>query len=822
MSEPESDPRVQEAVAELQQYLSDTVSPLVVADSVELLLSCPVEVTAAGIHEWTTSQFAGRATAVPVSDFLFHAVRKLHLIGEFKLAPKERLDAFVEVLKTMLLEYCPVDDRELLITNLDRLGEVQTNVAAPVAVLHRQVGSQATLAATVSAPPPPDLGAIVQENRRLALLVDRLEKEAPARRSGRLAADKSPDELISQIYKTAASSSADGADLKRVGDDLRQRGLETSLEQALRALVRSLPGWVVPAPSPGQPAPVLRSSGTVEAMRKLVTLESDPQESARRFSELVKSAVEQLNEGSLGRAVATLDLAEQIIAEKRIDGAAAQTIRERAHEGIDQGRLRALAEDVAAQPALARILSFFPAFRPAELCAALQGEEKRERRRLLLALLEAHGMAAHAEVWKRLDDSVRTFGDGDAYFQRNLLHLLRRLPRPAELPWDDEIALVAKLSEPGRPLPLVKEAIANLGQIKHERAGSALETRLADFEAMALRSDSLYDARDLQTLLDRVVYGLARHGSPSAIRAVVEHGLKRQSQLGDTVARLGELAGMDLSVDEPSVAKLLAAVRAEAPARLFGLVLPKSPYALLKLIDLLSSTPSKAVREVFKDLIERFPDQPFAEAARKAMAELDVPRPSAPALPPATPTLSGDLDVFGLPTLLQSLAQSQATGVLTLKDQRGATLGAMVLSGGHLRACRAAHLRGDTAFYQIVERPISGTFVFAGSTESDGDASASLRSGPREILGLLLEGMRRYDELREAAGLVPDDATLQATARKPTRLADETDKAFLNAMWSKASAGASVAEIEASVPADSYRIRRQLAHWVVEGALEVK
>jgi hypothetical protein len=339
---------------------------------------------------------------------------------------------------------------------------------------------------------------------------------------------------------------------------------------------------------------------------------------------------------------------------------------------------------------------------------------------------------------------------------------------------------------------------------------------------MALRSDSLYDVRDLQTLLDRVVYGLARHGSPSAIRAVVEHGLKRQSQLGDTVARLGELAGMDLSVDEPSVAKLLAAVRAEAPARLFGLVLPKSPYALLKLIDLLSSTPSKAVREVFKDLIERFPDQPFAEAARKAMAELDVPRPSAPALPPATPTLSGDLDVFGLPTLLQSLAQSQATGVLTLKDQRGATLGAMVLSGGHLRACRAAHLRGDTAFYQIVERPISGTFVFAGSTESDGDASASLRSGPREILGLLLEGMRRYDELREAAGLVPDDATLQATARKPTRLADETDKAFLNAMWSKASAGASVAEIEASVPADSYRIRRQLAHWVVEGALEVK
>jgi hypothetical protein len=216
---------------------------------------------------------------------------------------------------------------------------------------------------------------------------------------------------------------------------------------------------------------------------------------------------------------------------------------------------------------------------------------------------------------------------------------------------------------------------------------------------------------------------------------VVEHGLKRQSQLGDTVARLGELAGMDLSGRRAVGREAGRRGAGRGAGRLFGLVLPKSPYALLKLIDLLSSTPTKAVREVFKDLVDRFPDQPFAEAARKAMAELDVPRPATPPLPPATPTLSGDLDVFGLPTLLQSLAQSQATGVLTLKDQHGATLGAMVLSGGHLRACRAAHLRGDTAFHQIVERPISGTFVFAGSTEAD---NVQRRCRTAEI-GLLLK-----------------------------------------------------------------------------------
>lgn len=815
MNELVADPRVREAVVEVQQYFSDALAPLVVADSVALLLGCPVELTAAAIHEWLTAQCRGKGTGVPVSDYLFHAIRKLQLIGEFKLAPKEQLDAFLATLKVAVMQYCPEDDREMLHTNLERLGEVQTNVAPPLAVIHRQAGSQGPMAASVSAP---QAQAITLENRRLALLVDRLEREVPSRQAGR-SSDRSPDELVSQILATAASGSASGAELKRVGEDLQKRGLETSMEQVLRALVRSLPGWVVPAPPPGQPGPAPRASGAVEAMRKIVTLDNDPQESARRFAELVKTAVEQLNEGSLGRTVATIDLAEQIIADKRIDGAAAQNIRERAHEGIDQGRLRTLAEDVASQAVLARILSFFPAFRPAELCVALQGEEKRERRRLLLALIEAHGGAARPEVWWRLEDSVRTFGDGDSFFQRNLLHLLRRLPRPADLPWDDEIAIVARLSEPGRPLPLVKEAIANLGQIKHEKTECALIARLADFEAMALRSDSLYDHREILTLLDRVVYGLARHATPTAIRSVVLHGLKKQPQLGDTLARLGELAGVDLSIDEPSVSKLLAAVQAEAPTRVFGFMLPKSSHGLLKLIDLLSATPSPRVRETLTELAERFPDQPFAAAAKKAVASFDVPREAMP--PPVAPTLSGDLDVFGLPTLLQSLAQSQATGVLALKDPHGTTLGAIVLSGGYLRACRAGHLRGDAAFYQILERPLSGTFVFTGSQEADSDASASLPSGPREVLGLLLEGMRRYDELRQSAALVPDDSHLRATGHKPTRLADENDKTLLNTLWAKAAAGATVAEMEAAVLADSYRIRRVLAHWVVEGALAV-
>jgi hypothetical protein len=85
---------------------------------------------------------------------------------------------------------------------------------------------------------------------------------------------------------------------------------------------------------------------------------------------------------------------------------------------------------------------------------------------------------------------------------------------------------------------------------------------------------------------------------------------------------------------------------------------------------------------------------------------------------------------------------------------------------------------------------------------------------------LLMEGIRRYDEFNQACTMVPDDIVLKATAIKPTPHEDESDPALVREVWMKASSGASVGAWESEIPTDAYRVRRLVAHWLEQGALQ--
>ncbi|HWZ86546.1 MAG TPA: hypothetical protein VN032_10115, partial [Thermoanaerobaculia bacterium] len=117
-------PELDEALIELQQYLSDAVAPLIVADSVQLLMKYPPDVVADAIRVWTGAQYRrGTAAAVPVSDYLYHTLKKIHMMAEFKLVPREPLEIYLAGLRPLILALCPVEDRAMLIENLGRLGE---------------------------------------------------------------------------------------------------------------------------------------------------------------------------------------------------------------------------------------------------------------------------------------------------------------------------------------------------------------------------------------------------------------------------------------------------------------------------------------------------------------------------------------------------------------------------------------------------------------------------------------------------------------------------------------------------------------------------
>src|SRR5262245_50594982 len=143
---------LEEAVLELQQYLSDSVPPLVVADAIQILMKYPPQAVMPTIRSWTAAQYRGQGSSVPVSDYLFHALKKIHMMGEFKLVAREPLAAYIETLKPVVLSLCPEEDREMLHENLGRLGETAgASTASQVQTIFRQEGSGTATTATASA-----------------------------------------------------------------------------------------------------------------------------------------------------------------------------------------------------------------------------------------------------------------------------------------------------------------------------------------------------------------------------------------------------------------------------------------------------------------------------------------------------------------------------------------------------------------------------------------------------------------------------------------------------------------------------------------------
>jgi uncharacterized protein DUF4388 len=216
------------------------------------------------------------------------------------------------------------------------------------------------------------------------------------------------------------------------------------------------------------------------------------------------------------------------------------------------------------------------------------------------------------------------------------------------------------------------------------------------------------------------------------------------------------------------------------------------------------------VRAALQDVVDKHPGQKFAAQAATVLASL-----GAAARPAESPGLSGDLELFGLPGLLQTLAQSQLTGILTLMTAEGKSEASMVLQHGRFRSARYGNLRGVDAVYQLFERPFPGTFAFVSRADVEEMAGGA---APEDVVGLLLEGVRRHDEFKRAAALAPDDLTLKPTSAAFTPLSDE-DPDFVHFVWSQAAKGLTARECESSIATDSYRIRRLLAHWVEEGAL---
>jgi len=821
MTAPSDDPELQEALHELQQYLSDRLAPLMVADSLGMLLSRPPQLVAAEIQAWISSQYQGSGAQVPVSDYLFHALRKIHVVGgDFHLIPEEALATYFQELKVLLLEFCPEEDRELLRTNLGRLGGAMAGPAHPVEVLHRQPGEQGGLASAPlaskapEAPPQALTAEMARGMRRFTLLLEQLARTPlPSGGPGATTPD-ARRELLSQAVAEAAQSASSGREMDQYLEKLRQTGVAAHTDQLFRALGDSLPGWSVPLPAGG----AATATGPAEAMYRIVALSPNYEEAARRFRDLVQAAVQQFNEGLLTRAATIFGVAARVVAEKKVGQAVADAVQHSSNDVLSPERLKKFAESPDRHALLRSVMAFYSRLTPEGLLREVREEERRDRRRLFLALLEVHGPSARAAATEALETSLSGGArEADPYFQRNLIYLLRQIPRPTEAPVEDEIDLVVQAAPVGGAALVLKEAIVALSRIHHDKSEVALVAYLRAFEGMALNPDtSAYDSTEVWALLDRTTSSLAALGTRGTLVAVLDHGLKTQPELGDTRMRLLDLGGHDLSRHPAIAAKLVATLKAELPKSVMGITLKKGVDALRPLVAALAGTPSAEVRAVLADVSNRYSGDAFGQAAAKA---LTAQRDAAGTRPAAAASLSGDLDLFGLPNLMQNLAENRASGVLTLFTADGTVASILVLDHGRVRSCQTGALQGKEAFYQLCERPFPGTFALATHREAGGAKAAE---AALEIVPLVLEGLRRHDELRQAVALVGDEVRLKGTGKVPTPLPDETSAALVETLWKMALDGRGARECESAVAVDAYRSRRLLAHWVEEGAAAVR
>lgn len=817
-----SDPTVtsesaRQAFGELQRYLADEIPPLTAAEAAEVVVRLPAKYGAEIVRRWVETQLTAPDRVASVSGYVFHAVKKFHHLSEVGVVDRGTMDRYVTELSRAVVRMVPEREQTELRLKLSRITEVETTLSSRVTVLNRVSVAGETPERVGDLPeggggPRPAARAT---SPRLRMLLGRLDEVRET-----LAADSTSEEaqsLLARVVAKAAAETGDAEALREVLAQVRSAGVEASLDRKMFRLIgNQLPEWGIGHEEGGAPTPNVRL--LLDAMRRIVALSGSREEGLQRFSEMVYAAIDQLNEGHLAQAVAMLDVAQGLIDDKQVDGELARVVKNRAQVAVALTPLRRFSAAAPKHGLLRKVLWFFPAFSPEALLNRIDGEPKRETRKLLLSLIEAHGPPCRPLLLDRLTGYLReTIPDPHGFYARNAIFLLRRIPRGNGSDLTRELDLLRAFAEPDRPFMVKKEAVGAIAAVDLPEAEALLLERLEEYEKAAVRGAGSDSPEETAEIFDRTCVALTARGSRDAVRAVAKHASLRDPRLGDTFGRLRHLSGADLSHDPDLVARLLEALRKSLPSRVLGVVVGGRSPETEALVASMSGTKDPRVISLFEEIATRYEGRPFAEAAFDALGKLRAGPVGSTAPPDAVPaeSMTGDLEVFGLPALLQSLGDVGQTGRLFILEKNGQPRATMIFRDGKIATCETGPLRGLDAVAQLMERPRPGTFRF----EKASPADLPPRGLAMDVLATILEAIRRHDEFQEDRALVPEGSTLMPGSTPASTPEGEEDEEFVKLVWREAAKGTAPETCEEVVGSDAYRVRRLYAHWFETGAL---
>ncbi|HVS13499.1 MAG TPA: DUF4388 domain-containing protein [Thermoanaerobaculia bacterium] len=816
---------------ELVGYLSDAYPPAMVAHAVEHLLEQSPELACETIVNWSNAQLHASGHTVPVSDFLYHSVKKVDLLDQLGLTEGRDLSEPFARLTALVRQFVPEEELEGFDQSLTVLREsLESTKIGGVDVLHRPRaghagaggdgsgggGEAAAGGAEARAYREADVERLRQlsETRRQQLASRGGPEVREQRRFARVLSrapvgGSAPAALRSEVLSAAAHGARTAEDLRGRLDQLREAGFGTvETPQVLRALTEQVPDLHV-APRAGAEM----KSPTLDAVERVVHMSRDHSEEERNISEVVRTAVEHFNNRGLGRAMTILHLSVRLLRRSQLSEAAKRAVCQQAGQHVDLQVLHDIAKRGHYTEHLRTFLGFFPQFELSELYELLIKEPDRRRRHELLSLIRLYGEAAYTLLSSILvNTSGRNEQDFPWYVRRNLLYLMRQTLPERHVVSDLEYEAIRRHTDLGEPYQVVREALAMMGRLDATQVDRDLGGCLIEQLKAGLHKTLSDEARDdLAKLQILTLEQLLERRSPVAREIAFDHILK-DAQWQDAYDRLlRSQASFDFRHDPAALDRLLEAVRERLPR--FKLMKSRLADSVPSLLVALSGTPSAEVVAVLQEVAARHPSAEVKETARRVRGQLQSA--SLESIGRRDPQLQGDLEAFGLPALLQSLEAGEQTGTLELRAERATAV--ISIWHGKFVDARNDKLLGLPALYALFQRPFASTFAFV-----SGNSELAPSKNPHDLTAVMLEATRRADEYQSLRAELPDGARLAVVPGvQPTPSEGESDGEMIRAVWLALKREASPIGCEQQVEREPYRLRRLLVHWLELGALEV-
>jgi CRP-like cAMP-binding protein len=173
--------------------------------------------------------------------------------------------------------------------------------------------------------------------------------------------------------------------------------------------------------------------------------------------------------------------------------------------------------------------------------------------------------------------------------------------------------------------------------------------------------------------------------------------------------------------------------------------------------------------------------------------------------------LSGNLAVFDLATVIQTIAGSKQSGLLSL-TRHGISVAALQFEAGKLTNARFENLRGELAFYALLQKKEPLSFEFeVGAKHDTKDEETQLIERPIDML--LIEGMRRADEI---ARIAPKLKKLGSVVVRCCEEAEQPEvpgvsNTTFQRLWGLLDKPIEVTRLQSLCTTDEYSIQRLLA-----------